>query len=338
MAKGFAAGLIQGGVVCGAGLVALSLALPQPPRPDAGPGQGGATQIATAPKTTPPGNAASPLAAAPDETAPAAPQGPAAELLSVPAGSEFARGSDMQPQMPQPLAETPRIAAAPAVARPTDEAAPEAAEAERLRPETRGDAPAAPVIALPVPDPIDLPAPAEEAPIPVPPPGKVVVPGLDRAPEQLITAPDNPAASLRAGAQPDAEAVTPPEAAAVEADAQPEPDAIGTDTTGTDTPEAAAAEMPAAETPNIAPQTADMPAAETHGADADGPDPSFVTTPADAASVEEAGATYADDADKVMPVQAPAPSVPQTTPSDAPPRGAPDLSLPPDFGALHLND
>ena len=34
MAKGFAAGLIQGSVVCGAALVALSLALPQPPRPD----------------------------------------------------------------------------------------------------------------------------------------------------------------------------------------------------------------------------------------------------------------------------------------------------------------
>ncbi|RDD71218.1 hypothetical protein DVR11_12140, partial [Paracoccus versutus] len=69
MARGFATGLVHGALACGAALVGLSLALPQPPRPQAPAAVG---------------------------------QGPAAETLSVPAGSEFSRASDMQPQAPAP--------------------------------------------------------------------------------------------------------------------------------------------------------------------------------------------------------------------------------------------
>ncbi len=289
MAKGFAAGLIQGTVICGAGLVALSLALPQPPRPD---------QVAALPETAPestaapvptepvptepvPVEAVAPQAPAPEATAettlaaapeavPAEPEtaapGPATDSLLVPAGSEFARSTDMRPQVPAPLTEAPRVAAAPTVALPADEPAPATAEPERLRPETRGEAPAAPALAAPENDPIDLPELVGESPIPVPPPGKVEVPGLDRAPGGT-------------GMQPDSAPVA-PVAAAPAPGPTPEPE-----------PE------PAPETPvepalAVAPQPAPIPAAQ----------PAAVPAPADPAA----------------------------------PRVAPDLSLPPDFGALKL--
>ena len=157
MAKGFASGLVHGVLVCAAGLAALSLTLPQPPRPKA-----------------------------------AADPGPAVEALSVPAGSEFSRASDMEPEAPAPLTAEAARPAVPQVGRPADETAPAAADPVSLRPDTPAEAPAAPEIALPEPDPIDLPEPAGEAPIPVPPPGQVVVPGLDRAPERALFAPAPP--------------------------------------------------------------------------------------------------------------------------------------------------
>ncbi|MBP8931744.1 MAG: hypothetical protein KBG46_10765 [Paracoccus sp.] len=233
MAKGFAAGLIQGTVVCGAGLVALSLALPQPPRPD---------QVAALSETAPESAAApvpvetvAPQAPAPEATAETPPEtpsettlaaapeaalaepeaaapGPATDSLLVPAGSEFARSTDMRPQVPAPLTEAPRVAAAPAVALPADEPAPATAEPERLRPEARGEAPAAPALAAPENDPIDLPELVGESPIPVPPPGKVEVPGLDRAPGGT-------------GMQPDSAPVA-PVAAAPEPAPEPEPELV----------------------------------------------------------------------------------------------------------------
>ncbi|WP_323008329.1 hypothetical protein [Paracoccus sp. (in: a-proteobacteria)] len=156
MARGFATGLVHGALICGAALVGLSLVLPQPSRP-----QG-----------------------------PALDEAPVAETLTVPAGSEFSRASDMQPQPPAPLsAEGPRSAATPQVQRPADEFAPVAAEPAGLRPQTPDESPASPEMALPETDSIDLPELVSEAPIPVPPPGKVVVPRLDRAPEQALSAP-----------------------------------------------------------------------------------------------------------------------------------------------------
>ena len=84
MAKGFAAGLIQGAVVCGAGLVALSLALPQPPRPD---------QVAALSETAPESAAApvpvetvAPQAPAPEATAETPPETPSEATLAAAPG------------------------------------------------------------------------------------------------------------------------------------------------------------------------------------------------------------------------------------------------------------
>ncbi|RCW84854.1 hypothetical protein [Paracoccus lutimaris] len=303
MAKGFAAGLIQGTVVCGAALVALSLALPQPPRPDQVaalpgavpesaavsppaepvPAETAAPELppettaaeAKAPEAAPETPSETALAAAP-EAAPAEPDavapGPATDSLLVPAGSEFARSTDMRPQVPAPLAEAPRVAAAPTVALPADEPAPATAEPDRLRPEARGEAPAAPALAAPENDPIDLPELAGEAPIPVPPPGKVVVPGLDRAPGGPVLLPDSTPVAP----------VAPVTSVAAAPEPAPEP-----------APEAPV-ETPAEPELAVAPQPAPIPVAQ--------------------------------------PVAAPAPSDP------AAPRVAPDLSLPPDFGALRLTE
>ncbi|MFC3569938.1 hypothetical protein ACFOMP_10810, partial [Paracoccus simplex] len=116
MARGFAAGLVHGALICGLGLAALSLALPQPPRPAALPAtdRGGDVKPPVAPQKPPESAAATPAvtpAAEPpaDQVAkPAEPAGPAeppaTTALSVPAESEFARGTDMQPQRPAPLA------------------------------------------------------------------------------------------------------------------------------------------------------------------------------------------------------------------------------------------
>lgn len=303
MARGFAAGLFQGAVLCGAGLVILSLAMPQPPRPQM---PGAAPQSA-------------------QSGADGDPAGLAAESLSVPAGSEFARGSDMQPQAPQPLTEAPRIAAAPVVARPEDETAPAASEAERLRPEARGEAPAAPEIALPEVEPIDLPDPAGEAPIPVPPPGKVVVPVLDRAPDR---APER--APERTVAEPDR---TPPSPAPQDAPAAAEAVA-----------ESPAAVAPGPEAPvDAAPQLPELPLA------LDGPPtaPEIAapeTAPPEPAIPEPATPelALAPGAAPPQPAAAPAPQAdPQPAdlqPADPQQTAAPDLSLPPGLDALLLND
>ncbi|UFS65436.1 hypothetical protein LO749_02425 [Paracoccus denitrificans] len=237
MARGFATGLVHGALVCGAALVGLSLALPQPPR----------------------------------SQAPSAEEGPAAETLSIPAGSEFDRASDMQPQAPALLsADDRRPAETPMVQRPADESAPVQADPVGLRPEAPADGPAAPEIALPEPDPVDLPDPATEAPIPVPPPGKVVVPALDRAPERAPSAPDLP----------------------------PQP-AVAMPETGAATEETASPAV----TSEPAPQAEALP--ET-------------AVPAEAPAI---GSGQGRDA----------------TPQPAA-DSAPDLSMPPDFGALRLND
>lgn len=281
MARGFAAGLIQGTVICGAALVALSLALPQPPRPlQPDPA------VRNAAASMPEGGLT----------------GPAAESLSVPAGSEFARGADMQPRAPEPLSDAPRLANAPTVAQPVDESAPETAETERLRPDARGEAPAAPEITLPETAPVDLPAPAGEAPIPVPPPGRVVVPALDRAPERAILQPDSS-----------------PRLPTVEK------------------PQAVAEESPA---PASAPVTATTPV-ETVPQALLPQNPADILQAGPESAMPEIGAP-----ESIVPAAPPetelvvVPGLPQPRATATVPASAadPDLSLPPDFGTLRLND
>lgn len=198
MARGFAAGFGVGAVVCGAGLVALSLALPVP-RPADGP------------------------VAAPVVT------GPRVDAIEVPAGSEFARGVDEAPVAPAELAPARGnvVGDAPAVARPRDEAAPRQGGDNDPRPETRVEAPGALVAELPPPDAIDLPAmPALPAPIPVAPPGRVEVPDLDRVPASPT--PASPAPVNPGGSDKTPEAASSPAPAPVPApvaDSAPQPTA-----------------------------------------------------------------------------------------------------------------
>lgn len=298
MAKGFAAGLVQGALVCGAGLVALSLAMPQPDRsapeavvaaapvvtqaPDvpAVPTDTQAPEVAavepapeplaqvkpaevTPEPPTEPQPAAMPEVGAPPVATPTPEAPPAAETLTVPESSGFARGEDIQPVAPAPLvASDIAVATPPAMQVPVDEATPGPAEPNAL-PEARGDAPTAPVMQAPAPDPVDLPQAANEAPIPVPPPGKVQTPALDRMPEQI------------AALAPDAAITLPP-------------------------PELALPELALPETP---------------------PEP----------DVAEAAVADADpDADPELA------DVTQTTTYQADPGSGFDLSMPPDFGELHL--
>ncbi|WP_052081268.1 hypothetical protein [Paracoccus halophilus] len=282
MAKGFAAGLIQGAVICGAGLVVLSLAMPQPPRPS------GLADVPVAELAT---GAENPAAGS-----------RATETLSVPAGSEFARGTDMQPQPPQPLTAAPRLASPPVVAAPADEIAPEAAETERQRPEARGEAPAAPAITLRAPEPVALPDAADKAPVPLALPGRVVVPTPDRAPESGLSDPGLPRPTApRAGQAGQADAApvlsrpeTPPE---IRPEPQPEP-----------------AEAVAG---LAAPAPAPLPAVQARPA----PDPQRESAPLPVAVTPEA----------------PPASQTASPPATAPGSGF-DLSLPPGLGDLRLND
>ncbi|MDQ7263999.1 hypothetical protein NM680_19575, partial [Paracoccus sp. PS-1] len=98
--------------------------------------------------------------------------------------------------------------------------------------ETPAQAPSAPEMTPPEAGPADLPDPAAEAPIPVPPPGKVVVPSLDRAPERALPAaaptaagtPEPPAAAAPAEPGPEEEAAAPPSAAGSGFDLSTPPD------------------------------------------------------------------------------------------------------------------
>ena len=149
-------------------------------------------------------------------------------------------------------------------------------------------------------------------------PGKVVVPGLDRAPEQMVTTPDNPAASLRAAAQSEAVPEAEPKAAA----ADPVP--------GADVPEAEVPSDTLSET---------MPATDADQAE----DAPRGNRPQDNGPQDNGPAATADDTASRIPTQlAPATASRPAPGSDVAgqtgPARAPDLSLPPDIGALNLND
>ena len=202
MAGGFFKGLVHGTLMCGAALAALSLAVPAERttrRSSAGtnvvrvPVQDATATDATG-STAPEVFASQNVTPADDQPALAdAPDAPAAAVLPLPVGSEFARGTDIQPSVPQPLqAPAPAMQAGPPVAvLPTAEPAPALAAAlssaaadQPAAPPREAAAPASPQAPAPVADEPDLPhAPTPEAAIPVPPPGKVLTPALDRRPE-----------------------------------------------------------------------------------------------------------------------------------------------------------
>lgn len=230
MARGFAAGLVHGALICGAGLAVLSLIAPQPQRQV----ETAALQVPDAPPLLPDVPAptvpevvqqAAPSADTAADTAAAAPlpadTSPATQTLSLPAGAEFARGSDVAPQIPAPMAAVAlRPGALPAVVAPRDETAPAAADTS-AQPEARGDAPAAPVMQSPVPDRVDLPQIAGDAALPVSPPGQVMTPGLDRLPDAMPLADQAPAPQQAASVAPDISVPEPVFALPPDAPSQP---------------------------------------------------------------------------------------------------------------------
>lgn len=130
MARGFWTGVVHGGALSAGLLAVLAILLPVPPR-------------------VPPQTAAQVDDAAPAGEADAA--RPDAPVVDLPVGSEFARGGDVTPRLPAPLALPPdRVdqAEAPAVSAPAAEPAPVAVTSDVQRPvapdpgPTRPDAPA----------------------------------------------------------------------------------------------------------------------------------------------------------------------------------------------------
>ncbi|MFB9223884.1 hypothetical protein [Paracoccus cavernae] len=185
MARGFAKGLFQGAILCVAAVAALSLVVPLPQKAtDAGDAAG---RTAVSGVATQSGDRAGST-------------GPDAEAISLPVGSEFARGDDVQPVAPAPLTrpENARQGEAPKVMTTPDAAASAPARITAGRPQTGVEAPVAPVAMAPVSEPSDLlPSPAREAPIPIEPPGRVQTPALDRRPEQVSTESRDGATSSR---------------------------------------------------------------------------------------------------------------------------------------------
>ena len=218
-------------------------------------------------------------APAPEATVPT----PETPEVEVPAGSEFARPKpEEDPVLPAPEP-APATAAAPGVAQPQAEAAPQLAEVSPAAiPEGQSEAPAAPAAPESATAPAVADAPAAETAVPVPPPGEATAPPLgsevpaDTTPG-IVTAeaaPEPPAAPAAAPApeaateQPVAE-TTPPAATGETAPAVTEPAALEPAV-----PEAAAPE-PEAATPEPvvepAAESSEMEPSEDLPAEDDGP-------------------------------------------------------------------
>ena len=148
MAGGFWTGLVHGGIVSLLAMAALSLAVPLPR--DGGPAQD-TPAAAVQPPAAPPAGDRPP---APAQDAPAARNGPpsdpapsrpasdppAAAAVDLPVGSEFGRGGDAVPVVPEPLAAgRPDPAQPAAVIAPDAEPAPLAAPPADRRPEPDPD-------------------------------------------------------------------------------------------------------------------------------------------------------------------------------------------------------
>ncbi len=272
MARGFAKGLFQGAILCGAALAALSLALPM------------------SDSVTPVESATRPAT----DAATGSGSGPAAASMELPVGSEFARADDMEPVSPAPLTrpEMAGLGDAAQVTAPSDESAPQLATATAGRPDTAIEAPGAPIALSPLRESLDLPnPPQDEAPIPVAPPGRVVTPALDRMPEAASREPD--IAAVKPAATP---AVAAPDTAPAAAEEAPT-----TDTPATAPPIASLPDQPPAP-----PQLAERPAAPATTAQPQADRAPETVRPASAPAL---GAPVAGDPAATRP-SAPRPSAP----------------------------
>ncbi|AGT07869.1 hypothetical protein [Paracoccus aminophilus] len=304
MARGFAKGLFQGVILCGAAVAALSLALPQP-RKD------GAT---------------------------VANPGPDAAALDLPVGSEFGRGEDETPVAPVGLSRpnTAALGDAPAVVAPSSELRPAPAKAPAARPETAKEAPVAPVALAPISENPDLPAaPGGEAPIPVEPPGRVETPTLDRAPEQgtTETAPD-----LQGLAQNDAPDPRGRQAPAPAMPGAPASDKPASDKPALVTPAPATPENPTASGSLPVAEPA-QPVTEPTSAPIPQVAPKATASKPTEAKPSEAKPTAPTPTTPKPTTPKPTEPKPTGPASQRQPNpGALDLSLPPDPGGLHLFD
>lgn len=153
MARGFWTGLVHGGIVSVLAVAALSLAVPLPR--EAGPAQDTPAAAALPPavpdedrpaargaargEAIPPAqNRPAAEARQPSDSAPSRPEPepPAAAAVDLPVGSEFGRGGDAVPVVPEPLVSgRPDPAQPPAVIAPESEPAPVAATPSDRRPD-----------------------------------------------------------------------------------------------------------------------------------------------------------------------------------------------------------
>lgn len=121
MARGFLTGLVHGGVLSAAVLAAAALLMPPPHVADE-------PEVAVAPEPEPV-----------PEPVPADPA-PRPDVVGLPIGSEFGRGTDEAPVVPEPGVALDRDSRAPAaVPAPASEAAPVARTRDNIRPDTAAD-------------------------------------------------------------------------------------------------------------------------------------------------------------------------------------------------------
>lgn len=201
MQRGFWTGVVHGGLLGAAFLLLASLLLPV-----------GAPLVVpgAVPGESPSGSGNGDIAM------PAAPDRPAAAAVELPVGSEFARGGDIAPVLPAPLAsrsERPSQSEAPAVVAPAAEPAPIALSEPVGRPEAPATDGGLSPAALPGPEE----SPAIRRPEQIAPPAVAALPGF-----AAQSTPDRAAVTPSSAAPPAMmpPAVTPP------ADAAPNPPAI----------------------------------------------------------------------------------------------------------------
>ncbi len=259
--------------------------------------------------------APAPAAAPAPATAPDA--SPAAEVVEVPAGSEFARPkTDEDAVLPAPEPARPP-SSAPAVAAPAAETAPAPADATSAAAPVGTDAPAAPV------------APETQVAAPEAPLGDddVTVAGAAALPQAAAPADETPGADVMASAAPpqEAPAETPPPLPPPESPAAPAAPAQ---------PPGPAPEATPAEALQEAPAARAAPADETADATADAPPTD--APPADAALTEEAQAAEPAAEPEILPVPGEGagatadPNLPPVIVADAPepPKGVANAPVP----------
>lgn len=218
MARGFWTGLLHGGVLSAGALILLALVLPLPVEqgagilPDPQPESVETSALPVVPEAQP--DTVMPAAPTLDEAAgadqPAAQEmaekpdvaiepkeegAPAATALDLPVGSEFARGGDVAPRLPEPLATpSPRLdqSEAPAVTAPAAEPAPITVTGDARRPEaaTAGDGPGLTPPEIEEIAPVPHVSPASQSPVSRQAPQMAGEAGQDNIPELSAVLPD----------------------------------------------------------------------------------------------------------------------------------------------------